>query len=211
MLKLGMVSSFHPQWMCKRVEGYSKIWMHFVSKLDNLFRSIRVSDENSSVTRELQCFLNLFELQLGSVCSIQSDVINFQHVLTTFAVFQLFTDLFRALNDGEIENHYKMNSENVGTLHGIIISPAKHVQRSREGYCKTWMHFVYKLDNLFRSIMVSDENSCVIRALHFLKLIKTPYFFVFSMHHSRPRHQLSTLSGIICYFSFINLLICFES
>ena len=36
---------------------------HFMYKLDNLFRSIRVLDENSSVTRALQCFLNLFELQ----------------------------------------------------------------------------------------------------------------------------------------------------
>ena len=82
--------------------------------------------------RELICytgtslFLNLLQLQtfLRSVCTTQSDVINFQHVLTSFAIFQSFTDLFRELNDGEIENHYKMNSENVGTWHGIIISPA---------------------------------------------------------------------------------------
>ena len=67
-----------------------------------------------------------FELQpiFALVCIIQSDVINFQHVLTSFAVFQSFTDLFRELNDGEIENHKKMNSENVGTWHGITISPA---------------------------------------------------------------------------------------
>ena len=103
--------------MQKSREGHGKNWMHFVYKLDNLFRSIRVSDENSSVTWALQCFLNLFELQifLRSVCSIQSDVINFQHVLTSFVVFQSFTDLFRELNDREIENHYKMNSENVET------------------------------------------------------------------------------------------------
>mgnify|MGYP005848953965 CR=1 FL=1 len=87
---------------------------------------MRVSDENSSVTRALQCFLNLFELQpiLRSVCSIQSDVINFQRILKSFYVLQSFTDLFRELNDREIENHYKMYSENVGTWHGIIISPA---------------------------------------------------------------------------------------
>ena len=29
-----------------------------------------------------------------------------------------------------------------------------------------------------------------------------PDFFAVSMHHSKPRHRLSTLSGIICYFSF---------
>ena len=106
-------------------KGYGINWTHFVYKLENLFRSIRVSDENSSVTQALH-FFNLFELQtfLCSVCSIQSDVINFQHVLTSFSVFQSFTDLFRELNDREIENHYKMNSENVGTWHGIIISPS---------------------------------------------------------------------------------------
>ena len=158
-------------------------------KLDKLFRSIRVSDENSSVTRALQCFLNLFELQsfLRSVCSIKSDVINFQHVLTSFVVFQSFIDLFRELNDGEIENHYKMNSENVGTWHGIIILPAQHVQKSREGHGENWTHLVYKLDNLFRSIRVSDENSSVTRG----------------MHHSKRRHQFPTCSDIICYFSII--------
>ena len=102
---------------------------------------------------------------MHSVCIIQSDVINFQHVLTSFAVFQTFTDLFRELNHGEIENHSKMNSENVGTWHGTNISPAKHVEKSREGHGENWTHLVYKLDNLFRSIRVSDENSSVTRAL----------------------------------------------
>ena len=112
--------------MQKSREGHGENWTHLVYKLDNFFRSIRVSDENSSVTWALQCFFNLFELQpiLRSVCIIQSDVINFQHVMTSFAVFQSFTNLFRELNDGEIENHYEMNSEKVGTWHGIIISPA---------------------------------------------------------------------------------------
>ena len=147
--------------------------MHFMYKLDNLFQSISVSDKNSSVTQVLQCFLNLFEIQifLHSVCSIQSDVINFQHVLTSFVVFQSFTDLFRELTNREIENHYKMNSENVETWHGIIISPTQHVHKSREGFGKNWTHFVYKLDNLFRSIWVSYGNSSVTKGLHFFELI----------------------------------------
>ena len=45
--------------------------------------------------------------------------------------FQSFTDFLRELNDREIENHYKMNSEKVETWHGIIISPTWHVQKSR--------------------------------------------------------------------------------
>ena len=157
----------------KSIEGYGKNWTHFVYKQDNLFRSIRVSDQNSSGTRALhffQTYLNS-RLFLRSVCTIQSDVINFQHVLTSFAVSQSFTDLFRELNDGEIENHYKMNSENVGTWHGIIISPAQHVQKSREGHGENWTHLVYKLDNLFRSIGVSSGNSSVTKGFHFLNLI----------------------------------------
>ena len=95
-------------------------------KLDNLFRSIRVSDENSSVTLALHFFklITTPDFFLRSARTIQSDVINFQHFLTSFAIFQSFTDLFRELNDVELENHYKMNSQNVGTWHGIIMSPA---------------------------------------------------------------------------------------
>ena len=139
--------------------------------------------------RELICymgtsmfFLNFLNssLFLRSVCIIQSEVINFQHVLTSFAVFQSFTDLFRELNDGEIENHYKTNSENVGTWHGIIISPAQHVQKSREGYGKNWMHFVYKLDILLGRIRVSDESSSVTPAIqYFNNLVQLRTFFAF--------------------------------
>ena len=149
-------------------EGYGKNSTHFVYKLDNLFRSIRVSDENSSVTLALH-FFNLLQLQtfFRSVRTIQSDVINFQNFLTSFAIFQSFTDLFTELNDCEIENRYKMNSEKVESWDGIIISPTQHVQKSREGYGKSWTHVVYKLDSLFRSSRVLDENSSVILALHF--------------------------------------------
>ena len=121
-----MVSSFHPHSMCKRVERVTA-------------ETGRISCTNWKISFEVSgfrtrthllhwhfIFLTYYNSRLF-VCSartIQSDVINFQHVLTSFAVFQSFTDLFRELNDGEIEYHYKMNSENVGTWHGIIISPA---------------------------------------------------------------------------------------
>ena len=36
----------------------------------------------------------------------------------------------------KLKNHYKMNSEQVETWHGIIISPTWHVHNSREGYGK---------------------------------------------------------------------------
>ena len=73
-----------------------------------------------------------------------------------------------------------MNSEKVETWHGIIISPTWHVQKSREGYGKNWMHFVYKLDTLFRSIKVSDENSSVTLAIqNFNNLLQLRTFCVY--------------------------------
>ena len=77
------------------------------------------------------------------------------------------------------------------------------MQESREGYGKNWMHFVYKTDNLFRSIRVSYGNSSVTKGFHFLDLIWTPDFSVFKMHHSKPHHHFSILSDFICYFSCI--------
>ena len=69
-----------------------------------------------------------------------------------------------------------MNSEKVESWHIIIIWPTYHVQESREGYGKNWMHFVYKTDNLFRSIGVSYGISSVTKGFHFFKLIWTPDF-----------------------------------
>ena len=162
-----MVSSFHPHSMCKKVErvraktGCTSCTNWTISFEVSVFRTKKHICYNDT-----SLFSNLLQLQtfLRSVCMIQGYVINFQPFLASFAIFHPFTD-FLELNDCEIENHYKMNSENVETWHGIIISPAQHVRKSREGHRKNWTHFVYKLDNLFRSIRVSDENSSVTRAL----------------------------------------------
>ena len=122
-----MVSSFHPHSMCERVERVTAKTGR--TSCTNWTNSFGVSGFRTR-THLLHWHFNVFytylnsSLFLRSVWTIQSDVINFQHVLTSFAVFQSFTDCFMELNDGEIENHYKMNSENVETWHGIIISPA---------------------------------------------------------------------------------------
>ena len=93
-------------------------------KLDNLFWSIRVSDENSSVTLALH-FLELITTPdfFAFLTHHSKRRHDFQYFLTSFAIVQSFTDLFRELNDREIENHYKMNSKYVETWHGIIIHP----------------------------------------------------------------------------------------
>ena len=126
MLKLGMVSSFHPHSMCERVERVTAKTGR--TSCTNWRISFGVSGFciRTHLLHGHFIFLNLFELQTffeTALRSIRSDITNFQHVLTSFAVFQSFTNLFKELNDRETVNHNKMNSENVETWHGIIISP----------------------------------------------------------------------------------------
>src|SRR3954462_14458277 len=82
-----MVSSFYPHNMCQSSEDYDKNWMHFVYKLDHLFQSKRVSDENSSVSKAFH-FSKLISTQyfcLHSTCTIQSHILKFQTFLTSFS------------------------------------------------------------------------------------------------------------------------------
>ena len=125
MSKLGMVSSFHPHSMCKRLERVTVKTRRTSCTNWTIYFGVPRFRTRTHLLHGHFILLNLFELQTFFVflCTIQRDVINFQHFLTSFAIFQSFTDLFRELNDHEIENHYKMNSENVETWHGIIISP----------------------------------------------------------------------------------------
>ena len=84
-----------------------------------------------------------------------------------------------------------MNSEKVETWHGIIISPAQHVQKSREGHRKNWLHFVCKLDNLFRSITISNENSSI---TPLIKILITYY------NSGRLFHSVCTIQSHIINF-----------
>ena len=160
--------------------------------------------------RKLICYkgISLFWTSLNSrlfvcsKCTIQSHISNFQPFPTSFVLFQAFTHIFE-LNDHENWQELQMISEKVESWHGIIISPTKHVQESREGYDKNWMHLVYKTDNLLQSIRISYGNSSVTKGFHFLNLFELLTFCVFKMHHSKPHHHFSILSDIICYFSCI--------
>src|SRR3990170_235387 len=70
------------------------------------------------------------------------------------------------------------------------------------------MHFVYKMDNLFRSIRVSDKNSSVTKGFHFLNLFELQTFCVLKMNHSKPYHQFSTLYDFICLHFFFACVLC---
>ena len=152
----------------KSREVYGKNWTHFVYKLDIPFRSIRISDENSSVTLALHFFKlittpDFFCVPYAPFKATSSTFNPFWHHLLFFMHLLIFLEL----NGREIEKHYKMNFEKVETWHGIIISPTQHVQKTKEGYGENWMHFVYKLDNLFRSMRVSDEKTHLLHR-HFI-------------------------------------------
>ena len=124
MLKPGMVSSFHPHSMCERVERVTeKTGRTSCTNWTNSFGVSGFRTRTHLLHGQLQCFLNLFELRTSFVFSMQHSKRRHQFPTCSDIIccFQSFTELFRELNDREIENHYKMNSENV---EGIIILPA---------------------------------------------------------------------------------------
>src|SRR3954471_7162768 len=71
------------------------------------------------------------------------------------------------------------------------------------------MYFVYKLDHVFQSTRVSDENSSVTKTFHFSKLISTQDFFASNMQHSKPHTEISTLFLLHLLF-FMHLMIYFQ-
>ena len=83
--------------------------------------------------------------------------------------------------------------------------------KTREGYGKNEMHFMYKTDNLVRCIRVSYGNSSVTKGFQFLNLFELQTFCVFKMHYSKPHHLFSTLSDFICYFSCIYFILSYKT
>ena len=95
-LKVGMVSSFHPHSMCKKVERLTeKTGCTSCTKRTSSFDVPGFHTETRLLQRDF-IFLNLFELLvfLCSKCTIQSHIINFQPFLTSFVIFHAFTDYF---------------------------------------------------------------------------------------------------------------------
>ena len=84
--------------MLKSWEGYSKNWMHYVYELDNLFRSVRVSDENSSVTKGFQFFKHIWTQDFFCIqyAPFKATSTHFKPFLTSFAIFHAIHDLFWA-------------------------------------------------------------------------------------------------------------------
>ena len=160
-------------------------------------------------TRLLQrdfIFLNLFDLLvfLFSKCTIQSHIIDFQPFLTSFVIFHAFTDFFLAIRPWNWKKHYKWTLKRLEVAmvssfhpHSMCKKLARVTEKIGCTSCTNWT--------------ISFEVSGFRTKTHLLhrlfKILITYYnsgrFFAFSMQHSKPRHQLLTLSDIICYFSCI--------
>ena len=170
-----MVSSFHPHSMCEKVERISaKAGYTSWTKRTISFEVSGFHTETRLLQRDF-IFLNLFEIHCFSVFKMHHSKPH--HQFTTLSdyicYFSCIYWLFWAIRSWNWKA-FEMNSEKVPSWHGIIISPTQHVRESREGYGKNWMHFVYKTDNLLRSIGVSCGNTSVTKGFHFFALIWTP-------------------------------------
>ena len=174
-------------------------------KLDHLFWSIWGSDEKTHLLHRHFIFLTCYNSRLfmHSVCTIQGHVINFQPFLSSFPIFHSFTDLFWELNDREIEKHYKITLKRLKL--GMVSSfhPHSRCEKVKRVTVKTGCTSCTNWTISFEVSGFRTKKLIGYTDTAFFKLITTPPFFAFSMHHSKPRHQLSTLSGIICYFSCI--------
>ena len=175
-----MVSSFHPHSMCKKVDWVTtKTGCTSCTKQTISFEVLGFHTETCLLQRNF-IFLNLFELHSFSVLKMHHSKPCHQFTtLSDYIFFSCIYWLFCAIRPWNWKA-FEMNSEKVPSWHGIIISPALHVQESTEAYVKNWMHFVYKTDNLLRSIRVSYENSSVTHGLHFFKTYLNSWLFVCS-------------------------------
>ena len=72
--------------------------MHFVYKLDNLFRSMRVSDEKSAITKGFHFFKHILTLDFFCIqySPFKDTSLIFNPFLTSFAIIHAFRDLLWA-------------------------------------------------------------------------------------------------------------------
>ena len=122
-LKVGMVSSFDPHSMCKKVERLTaKTGCTSCTKRTSSFEVSGFHTETRLLQRDF-LFLNLFEFVvfIFPKCTIQSHIINFKPFLTSFVIFMHLL-VFWAKWPWNLKA-IQMNSEKVESWHGIVIWP----------------------------------------------------------------------------------------
>ena len=134
---------------------------------------------------------------LRSVCTIQATSWTFNPFWHHLLFFMHLLICFE-LNDPENEKHYKWTVKRL--IVGMVSSFHPH------SMCKKVERFTAKTGwTSCTNCTISFEVSGFGRKLIYYKgrHFNFPDFFAVSMDHSKPRHQLSTLSDIIFYFSCI--------
>src|SRR3954464_8610201 len=178
--------------------------MHFVYKLDHLFQSTRVSDENSSVTKtfhfsKLISTQDFFCIQHATFKATYSNFNPFcLHLL-----FFMHLMIYFQLNDLEIGKGYNLNSEKFETWHGIIIDPhnicAKVERITRKTGCTSCTNWTIS----FKVQGFHTKTHLLQRHFIFLSLFQLKTFFASNMQHSKARTEISTLFDFMWYFSCI--------
>ena len=107
------------------------------------------------------------------------------------------------LDDPEIKKHNKWTLKRLKL--GMVSSfhPHSMCQKVEMVRAVTGCTSCTKWTISFKVSGFQTKTPLLQRHFNFLNLFQRQSFCVFSMHHSKPRHQLSTLSEFICYFSCI--------
>ena len=175
-------------------------------KLYNLFRSIRVSDENSSVTRELQCFLTLFELQPIFAFNMHHSKRRHQFptrsdIICCFSVIYRF--VYRERNDLKLKITTKWTVKMLKFSMVLPFHPHSMCERVERFTTKIDALRVQTGQSLSEYQGFGWELFCYTGGSLFLNLFELRTSFVFNMEHSKRRDQFPTGSDIICCFSVI--------
>ena len=139
---------------------------------------MRVSDENSSVTKAFH-FFTYFNSRLfvHSICTIQSHILKFQPFLNSFAIFHAFNDFF-ALNDPEIEKQYKWTLKRFKLGMVSLFRPHCICTKVQSVTDKTGCTSRTNWTISFEVWGLSDENSSILKRF---KLGMVPSFHQYSM------------------------------
>src|SRR5215216_2257079 len=110
---------------------------------------------------------------------------------------------FELINDPETEKHYKRTPKRLKL--GMVSSfhPHSMCKKVESVTAKTGCSSCTNCTIFFEVSGFRTKTHLLQRQFIFLNRLQLQNFCAFSMHHSKPLHQLSTLSDIICYFSCI--------
>ena len=178
--------------------------MDFVYKLDHLLRSMRVSDENSSVTKAFHFFKLISTPDFSCVQYAPFEAM--PSIFNPFWLHLLFfmhLMIYFQLNDLEIGKGYNLNSKRfkLGMVssfdpHNMCAKVERITTKTGCTSCTNWT-ISFKVQGF------QTKTHLLQRHFIFLSLFQLKTFFASNMQHSKPHTENSTISDFICYFPCI--------